>query len=89
MCQCTPAIRTPWCGRPGCLPPKQESPPPARKGMKITIEWADGTKRVYHPQHEPMRKCIATIRFLHPDDGEVFLYSADPLGSLLPPEVAP
>lgn len=24
MCWCTPTIRTPWCGRPGCEPPDAE-----------------------------------------------------------------
>lgn len=23
MCQCTPNIRTPWCGKPGCIRPPQ------------------------------------------------------------------
>jgi hypothetical protein len=23
MCQCTPEIKTPWCGKPGCQPPAQ------------------------------------------------------------------
>lgn len=27
MCQCTPEIRTPFCGRPGCRLPAQETTP--------------------------------------------------------------
>lgn len=27
MCQCTPEIRTPWCGKPGCEPPPDATPP--------------------------------------------------------------
>lgn len=27
MCKCTPEIRTPFCGRPGCEPPEQAPPP--------------------------------------------------------------
>lgn len=26
MCQCTPTIRTPWCGKPGCEAPAQKRP---------------------------------------------------------------
>ena len=26
MCVCTPAIKTPWCGKPGCEMPKQNRP---------------------------------------------------------------
>lgn len=25
MCQCTPEIRTPWCGRGDCVPPPQRN----------------------------------------------------------------
>jgi hypothetical protein len=34
MCQCTPTIRTPWCGRPGCeRPPDAERPLLWRLGL--------------------------------------------------------
>lgn len=26
MCQCTPEIRTPWCGKGACLPPPRRTP---------------------------------------------------------------
>lgn len=26
MCHCTPALRTPFCGKPGCVPPAQRAP---------------------------------------------------------------
>lgn len=26
MCVCDPTIKTPWCGKPGCLPPEQAQP---------------------------------------------------------------
>lgn len=26
MCQCTPGIKTPWCGKPGCERPPQRVP---------------------------------------------------------------
>jgi hypothetical protein len=29
MCRCTPAIRTPFCGKPGCQWPEQVKKPPA------------------------------------------------------------
>lgn len=43
MCRCTPEIRTPWCGKPGCEAPKQKCPhchdgckecQPARKDLE-------------------------------------------------------
>ncbi len=37
MCQCTPEIRTPWCGKPGCEMPKQESP-----GERIAKQYSVG-----------------------------------------------
>jgi hypothetical protein len=39
MCWCTPEIRTPWCGRPGCRAPEQHAaaPPPP----PLAIDLAD------------------------------------------------
>ena len=45
MCRCTPNIRTPFCGRPGCEWPKQEpkQPPPVKRPQVTGWVWgADG-----------------------------------------------
>ncbi len=31
MCNCTPEIKTPWCGKPGCEMPEQVKPKPSPK----------------------------------------------------------
>lgn len=31
MCKCTPNIRTPWCGKPGCETPKQTYRPTPKR----------------------------------------------------------
>ncbi len=35
MCVCTPEVRTPWCGKPGCEMPKQVNEP--EEELKDTI----------------------------------------------------
>lgn len=39
MCQCTPEIRTPFCGKPGCEWPKQDMP------------WCDSCQSYHHPDN--------------------------------------
>lgn len=34
MCKCTPEIRTPWCGKPGCEMPPQ---PPCQHGTRTPL----------------------------------------------------
>lgn len=37
MCKCTPAIKSPWCGRGDCQPPPQKPlrPPPETREQRI------------------------------------------------------
>ena len=42
MCKCTPNIRTPFCGKPGCEPPPQAVPGESvSKSIRVAFEtWA-------------------------------------------------
>lgn len=37
MCQCTPEIKTPFCGRPGCEWPDQKPPEPTPQVVKFIV----------------------------------------------------
>lgn len=37
MCKCTPEIRTPFCGRPGCEWPPQKAPPAHPEVVKTIV----------------------------------------------------
>jgi len=44
MCVCTPAKRTPFCGKPGCQWPQPQEPQPERRVGRIRAEivpWSD------------------------------------------------
>jgi hypothetical protein len=66
MCKCTPGIKTPWCGKPGCeMPPQVVSPaavfanswaggaelPPGRRLRMLEFR-ADGDGLVVHAETE-------------------------------------
>jgi hypothetical protein len=37
MCKCTPEMRTPWCGKPGCEEPAQVAKPLKDKGRSSLL----------------------------------------------------
>ncbi len=41
MCKCTPEIRTPWWGKPGCEAPSQQHPPAKEKLQMNGRDWTD------------------------------------------------
>jgi hypothetical protein len=52
MCQCTPEIRTPYCGKGSCQWPEEKS---KTEATKITLQrkWAEQAARDYHKKHDP------------------------------------
>lgn len=46
MCWCTPSIRTPWCGKPGCVKPGALAASPNQQpalGARLFREWCIAT----------------------------------------------
>lgn len=37
MCQCRPEVRTPYCGRMGCNPPREKASPPPKEPKVIPL----------------------------------------------------
>jgi len=52
MCQCTPEIRTPYCGKGNCQWPEEK---PKTEATKVTLQrkWAEDAARTYHKTHDP------------------------------------
>lgn len=64
MCQCTPEIRTPFCGKPGCEWPEQIGE--ERMNTVTIYEGSDACK-----------KCLGWKRVADSDDGESWKYWAE------------
>lgn len=45
MCLCNPIIKTPWCGKLGCLPPNQEGKPMSQNPLERAIETMEKIKQ--------------------------------------------
>jgi hypothetical protein len=48
MCWCTPEIRTPFCGKAGCVPPKQN--------VQTLVPWGESTAIALIQQVEARRR---------------------------------
>ena len=65
MCKCTPEIRTPWCGKPGCEMPKQPTVtekkcPGSARAMAEEV-WAE---EVLQPLYDRIRALEAEVEHL-------------------------
>jgi len=52
MCWCTPSIRTPFCGKPGCVPPASKTPVPSVDDMAALIRQLAHSLRSARPSHD-------------------------------------
>jgi hypothetical protein len=63
MCKCTPGVRTPYCGKPGCKWPKEEHDAMRTGGVTVSdlkkhldmLQVPDDAKVILHNQREPLR----------------------------------
>ena len=63
MCKCTPGIRTPYCGKPGCEWPKEELNEVQTGGFTVSdlkkhldmLQVPDDAKLILHSIRQPLR----------------------------------
>jgi hypothetical protein len=69
MCVCTPNVRTPWCGKPGCEEPAQWSPRPQPGSTFAQEFWKELCGWKGHVPIEELRDSIlADAARLHEED---------------------
>lgn len=82
MCVCTPEIRTPFCGKPGCEWPHQKKKPPAR-ALRLTIAIeadtsADMALALRNLACRVERDQVTTGMWGSPSDGAIYELLTDP-----------